>query len=196
MLRNIGYSSMILIGTASMAFAAGVSEPTMEPVPIIVAQAPVMVADDWTGFYLGGGIGTGEVTFGTDTPLDSNDLSVHAGYMYDMGSIVVGGELEYERMDFKDTGDKFDASVLRLKGRVGYDAGPFLPYLTAGGARLMIEDGSDISDNGYFYGLGAEYAVNDNFRVGGEILQHEFEEFNDGDDVSAKTVALRVSYSF
>ena len=60
-----------------------------------------------------------------------------------------------------------------------------------------MNDGSDASDTGYFYGIGAEYAVNDNLRVGGEFLQHEFENFDDsGEDLSAKSLALRVSYKF
>ena len=197
MIRNIAYTSALLVGTASTAFAGGIAEPVVTPAPAVVAAVPMSVASDWTGFYVGGGIGLGEVTAGAADPLDTTNYNIHAGYMYDMGSVVLGGEIEYERLDFDDVGDDFDASVLRLKGRVGYDAGAFLPYLTVGGARLTIEDGSDVKDNGYFYGIGAEYAINSSFRVGGEILQHEFENFNDsGDDISAKTMALRISYSF
>ena len=197
MIRSYTYAATLLISSASMAVAGGISEPVTTPAPVMVAPAPVVFSNDWTGAYVGGGFGVGEITSGEDDPIDTNDLSLLAGYMYDMGSMVVGGEIEYERFDFDDGGDSLDASVLRLKGRVGYDAGAFLPYLTVGAARLALEDGSDVADNGYFYGAGADYAVNENFRLGAEILQHEFDNFNDGGaDVSARTMSFRASYSF
>jgi hypothetical protein len=58
--------------------------------------------------------------------------------MYEAGSYVLGGEIEYSRLDFDGVGDDFAASVLRLKVRVGYDAGAILPYFTAGAARLTL----------------------------------------------------------
>ena len=159
MIRTYTYVTTLLISSASIAAAGGLSQPEMTPAPVMVAPAPIVMTNDWTGFYVGGGFGIGDVTVGAADAIDTNDLSLHAGYMYDMGSMVVGGEIEYERLDFKDLGDSFDASVLRLKGRVGYDAGAFLPYLTVAGARLSLEDGSNVADNGYFYGAGAEYAI-------------------------------------
>lgn len=197
MLRKTTYSSALILATASSAYAGGLAEPVVTPTPMpVVAAAPVS-GSDWSGFYLGGSFGKTEIDDSSDTTLDAKNYGVHAGYMYDMGSIVVGGELEYDNVDIDDIGDSSDASVIRLKGRVGYDAGAFLPYLTAGGAQLRLENGADVQDEGYFYGIGAEYAINDNFRVGGEVLQHEFDDFNDsGEDLSARTMALRVSYSF
>ncbi|MDG1375640.1 MAG: hypothetical protein P8P56_01165, partial [Yoonia sp.] len=39
--------------------------------------------------------------------------------------------------------------------------------------------------------------INENFRIGAEFLQHEFTDFDGGgDDISAKTMSLRASYSF
>lgn len=199
MLKYMTMTSVFLAATSQAALAGGITEPIMTPppmAPIAVAPAPMM-ASDWSGFYLGGSIGTGNVTVGDADAIDASNLGVHAGYNYDMGQFVLGGELEYSRLDFDDAGDNFDASVLRLKGRVGYDAGAFLPYVTAGVAQLTLEDGSDVNDFGYFYGAGVAYAINDSFSVGGEILQHAFEDFNDGGaDISAQTMGLRVSYSF
>lgn len=200
MLKTITLSSVILAGTTSLVSAGGMQDPTiaappMAPAPVMMAPTPV--AGDWTGFYLGGSVGTGDVTIGTGTPIDASNFGVHAGYNYGVGNIIVGGELEYSRLDFEAAGDDFDASVLRLKGRVGYDAGVFMPYATAGAAQLTIEDGAGVKDTGYFYGAGVDYAINDNFRIGGEILQHEFEDFNGGGaDIAEQTLGLRVSYSF
>ncbi|WP_458790713.1 outer membrane protein [Yoonia sp. MH D7] len=193
MIHKIALSSVLIAGTASTAFAGGLAEAVVVAAPVVVTAAPVVMSNDWTGFYVGGSFGKGEVDDGVSDELDADNYGVHAGYLRDYGSIVVGGELEYSRLDVDTIND---ADVLRLKGRVGYDAGAFLPYLTAGAAQLSLKD-ADLDDTGYFYGIGADYAFNDNFRVGAEVLQHEFEDFNDsGFDVSAQTLALRVSYSF
>ena len=197
MLKQITLSAAVVAGTTTSVFAGGLAEPTIVQVPTAVPMAPVAASSDWTGFYVGGSIGTGEVESDGSALADTLSLGVNGGYLTDLGDYVIGGELEYSALDFEDAGDDFDASVLRLKARAGYDLGALLPYVTAGAAQLTIEDGSGVNDFGYFYGVGADYAVTDSIRVGGEVLQHEFEDFNDdGSDISATTMGLRVSYSF
>ena len=197
MLRNFTYSSALLLGTASTAFAGGMAEPVTAPTAVVPVPVVAVSSNDWTGFYVGGSVGQGTVSENGSNDTDANVYGVNVGYMRDLGSLVVGGELDYSRFNLDGTSDTYDVAVTRLKGRVGYDAGAFLPYITAGGANLSLNDGSDASDTGYFYGIGADYAVNDNFLVGGEVLQHEFDNFDDsGVDLSAKTLALRVSYKF
>tara|TARA_R110002051_G_scaffold40694_1_gene84598 strand:+ start:14158 stop:14748 length:591 start_codon:yes stop_codon:yes gene_type:complete len=196
MFRNFTYSTAFLLGTASTAFAGGLAEPVATPTPIVPAPVIAVQSNDWTGFYIGGSAGQATVSHSGNED-DATAYGVNVGYMRDLGSLVVGGELDYSRFNIDGTSDTYDADMTRLKARVGYDAGVFLPYITAGGANLAMNDGSDASDTGYFYGIGAEYAVNDNLRVGGEFLQHEFENFDDsGEDLSAKSLALRVSYKF
>ena len=81
-----------------------------------------------------------------------------------------------------------DAYALRAGVIAGYDAGRFLPYLTAGYANLNIDNGTaDVNDGGYYYGAGVDYAVTSNVRVGVEYLEHEFDNFNDsGNDLQSK----------
>ena len=50
MLRNFTYTSLIVVGTASSAFAGSLAEPVITPAPVMVAQVPMVVASDWTGF--------------------------------------------------------------------------------------------------------------------------------------------------
>tara|TARA_R110002110_G_scaffold244853_1_gene461388 strand:- start:506 stop:1147 length:642 start_codon:yes stop_codon:yes gene_type:complete len=197
MLRKFAYSSALLVGTASTAFAGGLAEPVAAPTAVVPVPVVSVPSNDWTGFYVGGSIGQATLSPDGSPDTDANAYGVNVGYLRDLGSIVVGGELDYSRYNLDGTSDTYDGAVTRLKGRVGYDAGAFLPYITAGGANLSLNDGSDASDTGYFYGIGADYAVNDTFLVGGEFLQNEFENFdNSGVDLSAKTLALRVSYKF
>jgi opacity protein-like surface antigen len=162
----------------------------------VFAAAPA-VAQDWTGFYAGGQLGYGDL---------SDDLSgsgylggVHAGYMTDLGSFVLGGEVDYDAADLEIGGgpDSIDA-VTRLKLRGGYDLGPSLIYATAGWAHANAEvGGADFSDDGWFGGVGMAYQVNDQWLVGGELLQHRFEDFDGtGLDIEATTVTLRASLQF
>ena len=57
--------------------------------------------------------------------------------------------------------------------------------------------GTDFSDWGYFGGVGMDYAVAENWLIGGEILAHQFDDFDDtGIDLDATTIKARVAYRF
>lgn len=189
---------------AGMASAGGLSEPVAAPAPapVPVAPAPIMTGNDWTGFYAGGQIGYGRLD--SSAIEDDDDPSgaiygVHAGYNYDFGTLVLGGELDYDLTSIEiDTPDSEVDSVARAKVRLGYDAGQVMPYVTAGVARVETTDDLDGETDGSFAGLGVSYMLSDAFIVGGEVLQHQFEDFadNDGVDVDATTLSLRASFRF
>ena len=181
---------------ATAATAGGIAEPVMStPVAAPVAAAPIVLTNDWSGFYVGGQIGAGSVELdgATTTDLDLNSYGVQAGYLYDLGSFVVGGEASYNVLDIDTLGD--DNSVTRVGAIAGFDAGRFMPYLAGGYASLDTDALGQ--DDGYYYGVGATYAVTDSINVGVEYLKHEFDDFNDtGTDVTADTTSLKVSYKF
>lgn len=204
----------ILAVTAAPVLAGGLNAPVVVPAP--VAPAPVAVvapSADWSGFYLGGQIGTLDATLLADDAdvADGNGAiyGVHAGYQADFGRFVLGGEVDYDAADItlEDAqgaeGPTLD-SVFRGKVRVGYDAGRVLPYLTAGIAQASLTGvgDEDISADGSFYGIGAAYAVSDRFTVGGEYLTHDFDTIDidgtevDGLTAEADTFTLRASYNF
>lgn len=186
---------------AGMATAGGLAEPvvTVAPTPVPVA-APMMQSGDWTGFYAGGQIGYGKVT--SDDLIEDIDgatYGVHGGYLYDLGSWVVGGELDFDGTNGESVADDVQIdSIARAKLRVGYDAGDWMPYVTAGVAQANATfSGTDLSDTGGFAGLGAEYRMTDSIRVGAEVLQHQFNDFDGtGFDFDATTAAARVSFQF
>ena len=186
-----------LVFASTAAIAGGLAEPVVAaaPTPVAVA-APAPVGRDWTGFYAGASLGYGDIDAdGVTGDFEGATFGGHVGYNYDLGSIVLGGEFEATGTnDFEndDTGLALD-NVLRAKVRAGYDAGAFLPYVTGGYAQATVS-GDD--DDGFFYGVGIDYAISDSITVGGEYLRHEFEDFNDGPDVTADTLSLRVSYNF
>lgn len=141
------------------------------------------------------------------------------GYQHDFGSFVLGGELDLNasnidfdeddffgddiNIDLDDDGEvdnggaSFDA-IHRLKLRAGYDAGNALIYGVAGAAYGDAEIfGDDYSDTGWLVGAGVDYKVRENIVVGGEILYHNWDDFDDtGIDFDATTVQARVAYQF
>ena len=189
-----------LAGTTAM--AGGISEPIIAPAPAPVAVAPVVVpvGADWTGFYVGGNLGYGQVQSDALTEdVEGMTYGVHAGYLYDLGSFVVGGELEYDMTDIVDDGTDIALdSVARAKVRAGYDAGSFLPYVTAGIAQATTSGGLDATDTGAFAGIGLDYQMPGSaLRVGAEVLQHQFEDFDgSGADIDATTASVRVGFTF
>ncbi|MFU8825414.1 MAG: outer membrane protein, partial [Yoonia sp.] len=156
---------------AGMASAGGLAPPVETVAPTPIAPAPIMPSSDWSGFYVGGQLGYGKVTTplisGLDDDFTGAIYGVHAGYMYDLGSIVLGAEIDYDltnmSLDVPEVPEQLEGasleldSILRLKARVGYDAGAFLPYITGGVVRARVtgEQGGDSNtDNidGDFYG--------------------------------------------
>lgn len=203
MVRNSLIISAIALGAATTAQAGSLADPAVEAAPTPVAVVPVVAptprGNDWTGFYAGAQLGYGQLESDAFDE-DAEDLlyGVHAGYNYDFGNFVIGGEIDYDWTQISDSGSSIDLdNVARLKLRAGYDAGEFLPYVTVGAARAFTGGALDANDDGQFFGVGLDYQVGSNLRVGGEVLRHEFEDFDgSGADIEATTFAARVSYNF
>ena len=199
--RLIATTTALVISGTTAAFAGGLTEPVVapQPAPVAVAPAPVYTGADWSGFYAGASLGYGQVDadgFADDT--EDYTYGAHIGYLHDLGNFVLGAELEYDATEITDaaTGINIDG-VARAKVRAGYDAGAFLPYVTAGVAQAYTSGGLEADDTGYFGGVGVDYAVSENIRVGAEVLRHQFDDFNGGGtDIEATTAAVRVGFTF
>lgn len=161
----------------------------------LMASGPAAAAD-WTGFYAGLGLGTLDVDTNTGLSNDDTTYGVHAGYRYDLGTWVVGGELEYDDTDVELVpGTVFVDSVFRVKGTAGYDLGQFMPYLALGTAEVSVTGVGD--DWGAFYGAGLAYEVAPNAILSAEILEHDFSNINgSGIDADATSFSLRASFGF
>ena len=181
------------------AFAGGTATPP--PAPIIIAQPVLAPMGQWTGFYAGAQLGYGDVsTDGAATVGGDGALGgLHAGYRYDFGDFVFGGELDYDSADLElDAGAGSIDAITRLKLQAGYDLGSTLIYGTVGGASADANIGGvDRTDQGYLIGAGLAYDLGNNFTVGGEILYHQFDDFDStGINVDVTTLTARVSYRF
>lgn len=202
-LITAGLMTTVILGlTTAPVLAGGFAEPIATPpvaAPIIIAAPAPMRSADWTGFYAGAQLGYGQMQSDTIDEKPTDLLyGVHAGYLYDLGNIVLGAELDYDMTNIGFAAPAVDLdSVARFKLRAGYDAGVIQPYLTAGVAQAMVSGALDGTSDGQFAGLGLDYQLSDNFRVGGEVLAHQFDNLVDsGIDVKATTLTLRASYNF
>jgi predicted porin len=177
------------------AFAGSLEEPMVEPMMTMPVAAPAM-GGDWTGFYTGLQLGYGDA----DGPgaLDGNNglYGFHAGYDYDFGKFVLGGEIDYDKTDIDLAGGVANIdSVARAKIKGGYDLGSTLIYAT-GGYALADTTGGD--EDGAFYGIGMSYKVTEKYTVGAELLEHRFNDIGGGvgNDLDATTFTVRGSLRF
>lgn len=146
----------------------------MLAVGAMAAMCGTAQAEDWSGPYVGGAIGSttretewtdldGDwVTAGdvaTDDDVDATSLSVHGGYNWQMGNFVLGAQAGVSFMDVSETevifGDvEVDNSlsfVFDARLNAGYSFGAFLPYATVGVAYSDLEhswhEGNDTNDS-------------------------------------------------
>ena len=138
---------------------------------------------------------------GIQEDMDSRSFSGFLGYNLQVRRLVFGGELEYAKtMVESDFVSDADIASTRLKARLGFDAGRFMPYAFAGLTYMDVEDrDTGLEESGPLYnaGAGIDYAVNDRLRLGVEYIE---DWTHDGSDTSvnlgASSVALRVSLAF
>lgn len=155
------------------------------------------LAQDWTGFYAGAGIGKIEVDTSVDGVKESDtSYGLHAGYRYDAGQWVVGGEFEHDWTDIELVPGAITVDrVMRLKATAGYDFGQALVYVAAGAAQVDVDGLGD--EWGGFYGIGAAYAFSPRANVSLELLEHNFSDIGDsGIDADAWSGNLRMSWRF
>ncbi|SFP20601.1 outer membrane protein [Tranquillimonas alkanivorans] len=202
------------VSVSAPAFAGGLTPAPAEPVvpAPVVSVAPV---SDWTGGYAGLQLGYGDAALDiADDDLEAGDFEindggvvggVHAGYLWDFGRWVAGGEAVWNAANIGDDDDDDTVveegtldSIARLQFKGGYDAGRTLIYGTLGAAHASAEfDGDDVSDTGWTAGLGVDYKVRENISVGGGVYYHRFDDFDDrGFDAEATTVEADVSFHF
>lgn len=180
---------------AVTAHAGGYVAPVVEPAPAPIVTPVVTNVSDWSGFYAGlqYGQGDADVSFDGDSVSDDFDAyGLHAGYNRDFGQFVLGGELDYNRIDLDDAGE---GDLVRLRGRAGYDLGRFLPYVSLGAAHVETDD---LSDTAFTYGIGADFKVTERVTVGAEYTRQDFDDVADlsGVDLDTDMVQLRASFRF
>jgi outer membrane immunogenic protein len=196
----------LMLGAALAASVAGAG--AAHAADLMVMDEPVAVAaaaGDWEGFYIGAfaGYGLGRMTdVNEDYPLDGGfDLDGYAagivvGADWAVGNgIVVGVAADaawtdlggiYEDYIIGPPYNDFTADVswtASLRGRIGFDQGSFLPYLTAGVAAAGVEVADYLASGeqthiGFTIGAGVEMLLADSVSLD---LQYRYSDFGSKD---------------
>jgi outer membrane immunogenic protein len=195
----------LLSGVAGLALVSGAQAADLiidEPAAGVVEVA----SGNWDGVYVGAFVGGLAGTFTEDNTNTETDISgwlagVNLGANFTVADGIVLGVVG----DIAWTNAENDPSTFStdwtgsLRGRLGFDGGAFLPYLTAGLAVAGGEiAGSNETHVGWTVGAGVEFAVADNISVD---LLYRYSDYGNVDygfanDFSLTSHAVTVGLNF
>lgn len=145
------------------------------------------IANSWMGPYIGGNLGYGWGEVSNNGAQPSGVLGgLQAGYNYQSGQLVLGieGDLQLNSADDTFAPWKFSNPWFgTVRGRLGYAFNNILLYGTGGLAfgSLKVESGGfseSQTSAGWTAGVGAEYAINQNWSAKIEYLYVDLSEKN------------------
>lgn len=173
---------------------------------------PAMDVQDWSGFYIGGALGSqwGDAPVAQDNDYSLNGDMVFGGFAgvnQQYGDMVVGAELGLQTGG-KIEGDDEDYNLhytadakLKLGAVLGADD-QMLVYGFGGFFASTFESGSDNHDYaayGVNYGVGAEIMVTEQFSLGAEVIGRSVLNTYEPDDRlpdASYQASLRASFHF
>jgi len=221
-MKRVILALVSLVALTATAAAADLSRPAPQP----YYKAPVMApAYSWTGFYIGinGGGGFGRSAWDNTGGFDISGGLVGGtiGYNYQFGQAVVGLEGDIDWADINGTSTTVgcptgcktsDNWLSTVRGRLGYAADRFMPFITGGAAFGDVQTsvpgfaGATSDRAGWTLGAGLEFALAQNWTAKAEYLYVDLGKFNCGlscsasatDNVSFTTSLVRagVNYRF
>jgi outer membrane immunogenic protein len=201
-----------LIGVATLAGAAAAADlprPAPQPYAPPAVYAPVY---NWAGFYIGinggGGFGSSSWDLTGGRNIDGGLVGGTAGYNFQFGQAVVGVEGDIDWADISGSttngcplGCKTtDSWLSTVRGRLGYAADRFMPYVTGGAAFGNIQAttpgfaGASATNVGWTLGAGLEAALTRNWTGKVEYLYVDLGNFNCGLNCGAGMVTDNVSF--
>jgi outer membrane immunogenic protein len=216
---------LALIGVLALTGTAAAAD-LARPAPAPYYKAPPAYAPyNWTGFYVGinggGAFGGSNWDLNGSRNISGGLVGGTVGYNYQFSQVVLGAEGDIDWTDINgktntvtcvpgcSVGNSWLATV---RGRIGYAADRFLPYVTGGAAFGNINAsspglvGASTSKAGWTVGAGIEFAIAGHWSAKAEYLFVDLGRFNCGpncgggftDNVSFNANILRagVNYRF
>ncbi len=165
---------------------------TITMITLAIMMPTLTLADEsWVGFNAGIQLSAVDISE-ADNDNGNAALGLHAGYLHNYDGYVFGGEFTYDAGAEIDSAGKTEkVDTIRLKFKGGHVFGRTYLYGVIGYANI---DGGSISEDGYSAGVGVTYRATDRVLVGLEYLRDTYD--TSADDITADSVALRVSYKF
>lgn len=192
--------TLLAVTTASAAtlaipaFAGSLAAPKMEPA--VTAPAPVqtpapVMTNDWTGGYVGLGLGYDKAKSSPGASGSSGVGSLFAGYNYDFGKFVLGGEVGASKMHANyGAGTLKQTYDAKLKG--GVDMGRTMVYGALGATHAQ-----NVHGVGKLIGVGLDYQLTHNIVVGGEADYTMYSNgVANGTDLKNTQLQARVMFKF
>ncbi len=193
----------VALGFTSSAFAADliIDEPAVVP-------GVVSASGSWDGPFVGvfAGYAAGQLTDDGVGPVEDIDgwlLGVAAGVNFTLTDGIVAGVVGDIAWTDLDNDAAFNTDwVGSLRGRIGFDGGAFLPYLTAGLAFGSGHfEGAPTEDNvhiGWTAGAGVEFAVAENVSLDLQYRYTDYapEEYAPGFEAGATTHAVTLGLNW
>jgi outer membrane immunogenic protein len=216
---------LALIGLMALAGSAAAADlPRPAPVPYYKAP-PAYMPYNWTGFYIGinggGAFGTSNWDSNGSRNISGGLVGGTIGYNYQWGQAVFGVEGDIDWADINGTSTNAtcplgcktsDTWLSTVRGRLGYAADRFMPFVTGGAAFGDIRASTpgfasaSSTNAGWTLGGGIEGAITQNWTAKVEYLYVDLGNFNCGlncgvgvtNNVSFKTNILRagINYKF
>jgi outer membrane immunogenic protein len=188
----------VLLASAALAAMVGTAAAADLPPPNAPEyyKAPVYApAYNWSGFYLGinGGGGWGRSAWTSTNGFNTSGglVGATAGYNYQINQAVLGVEGDIDWADISGsatclatTCKTSDSWLSTVRGRLGYAAGRFMPYVTGGLAVGDIKASSPGLSNGsstnagWTVGGGIEFAIAGHWTAKAEYLYADLGNFN------------------
>jgi len=196
-MKLVAISAVGLLAAAP-AFAGGMAEKVEQPAPVVaVPVAPAM--PDWTGWYGGAQLGMGHTRADGVSGGSGAVGGLHFGYLQDMGNWVYGGELNYNQSNMKIDGTGKVNHIAALELKAGPKVGKAFVYGVLGYAQTKATFASGVSatKSGPMGGIGMDYALDNQWSVGGQIVTHRFGNVGaPGVTLKPTTATVNVSYHF
>jgi outer membrane immunogenic protein len=211
-----------LIGLMALAGSAAAAD-LPRPAPAPYFKAPVYVPYNWTGFYIGinggGAFGTSNWDSNGSRNISGGLVGGTIGYNYQWGQAVFGVEGDIDWASISGTSSNAacpfgcktsDSWLSTVRGRIGYAADRFMPFVTGGAAFGDIRASTpgfatqSTTNAGWTLGGGIEGAITQNWTAKVEYLYVDLGNFNCGlncgvgvtNNVSFKSNILRAGLNY
>ncbi len=207
---------VFLAGAGLLALAGAAAAADLPPGPGPYYKAPAYLAPmyNWSGFYLGvnGGGALGNSTWDSTGGFDISGGLVGGtvGYNFQTGAAVLGveGDIDWASISGSTTAGgcaagckTSDSWLSTVRGRLGYAADRFMPFVTGGAAFGNINastpglGGGSATNAGWTVGAGIEFAIAGHWTAKAEYLYVDLGKFNCGAGCVAGATTDNVSFS-